>query len=63
VAISAYKQRFDIVCPWRSRRMEMFGDFKKESYNLEETNVTGERFISLILLITIAYSSATIQGQ
>jgi hypothetical protein len=55
VAISAYKQRFDIE--------EMFRDFKKGGYNLEETNVTGERFISLVLLITIAYSSATIQGQ
>lgn len=55
VAISAYKQRFDIE--------EMFRDFKKRSYNLEETNVTAERFISLVLLITIAYSSARIQGQ
>jgi hypothetical protein len=55
LAISAYKQRFDIE--------EMFRDFKKGGYNLEETNVTGERFISLVLLIAIAYSSATIQGQ
>ncbi len=29
----------------------------------EDTNVTGERFISLVLLITIAYTSSTIQGQ
>ena len=55
LAISAYKQRFDIE--------EMFRDFKKGGYNLEDTNVTGERFISLVLLIAIAYSSATIQGQ
>ena len=34
VAISAYKRRFDIE--------EMFRDFKKGGYNLEETNVTGE---------------------
>ncbi|BDA72375.1 transposase, IS4 family protein [Calothrix sp. PCC 7716] len=54
-AISAYKQRFDIE--------EMFRDFKKGGYNLEDTNVEGERFISLVLLITIAYTSATIQGQ
>jgi len=54
-AISAYKQRFDIE--------EMFRDFKKGGYNLEDTNVEGERFISLVLLIAIAYSSATIQGQ
>jgi hypothetical protein len=55
LAIAAYKRRFDIE--------EMFRDFKKGGYNLEETNVTGERFISLVLLIAIAYSSATIQGQ
>jgi hypothetical protein len=54
-AISAYKQRFDIE--------EMFRDFKKGGYNLEDTNVEGERFISLVLLIAIAYTSATIQGQ
>lgn len=54
-AISAYKKRFDIE--------EMFRDFKSGGYNLEDTNVTGERFISLVLLITIAYTSATIQGQ
>jgi hypothetical protein len=55
LAIAAYKRRFDIE--------EMFRDFKKGGYNLEETNVTGERFISLVLLIAIAYSSATIQGK
>ncbi|MCM0588925.1 MAG: IS4 family transposase [Gloeotrichia echinulata DEX184] len=54
-AISAYKQRFDIE--------EMFRDFKTGGYNLEETNVEGNRFISLVLLITLAYTSAMIQGQ
>lgn len=54
-AISAYKLRFDIE--------EMFRDFKKGGYNLEDTNVEGERFISLVLLISIAYTSATIKGQ
>lgn len=54
-AISAYKRRFDIE--------EMFRDFKKGGYNLEDTNVRGERFISLVLLIAIAYTGATIQGQ
>ena len=29
----------------------------------EDTNVKGERFISLVLLISIAYTGATIQGQ
>ncbi len=55
LAIAAYERRFDIE--------EMFRDFKQGGYNLEETNVTGERFISLVLLIAIAYSSATITGQ
>ena len=30
---------------------------------MEDTNVSGERLISLILLIAIAYTSATISGQ
>lgn len=29
----------------------------------EDTNIAGERLIVLILLIAIAYTSATIQGQ
>lgn len=41
----------------------MFRDFKKGGYNLEDTNVSGQRLISVILLISIAYTSATIQGQ
>lgn len=55
LAIAAYKKRFDIE--------EMFRDFKKGGYNLEDTNLSGERLISLILLIAIAYTSATISGQ
>jgi hypothetical protein len=54
-AIAAYKKRFDIE--------EMFRDFKKGGYNLEDTNVSGERLTVLILLIAIAYTSTTIQGQ
>ena len=54
-AIAAYKKRFDIE--------EMFRDFKSGGYNLEDTNVSDERLISLILLIAIAYTSATFQGQ
>jgi hypothetical protein len=53
--LAAYKRRFDIE--------EMFRDFKKGGYNLEDTNVSGERLIVLILLIAIAYTSATISGQ
>jgi hypothetical protein len=55
LAIAAYKRRFNIE--------EMFRDFKKGGYNLEDTNVCGDRLISLILLIAIAYTSATIHGQ
>jgi hypothetical protein len=55
LAITAYKQRFDIE--------EMFRDFKKGGYNLEDTSVAGERLIVLIMLIAIAYTAATIQGQ
>lgn len=54
-AISAYKRRFDIE--------EMFRDFKKGGYNLEDTNVSNKRLISFILLIAIAYTCATISGQ
>jgi hypothetical protein len=55
LAISAYKKRFDIE--------EMFRDFKSGGYCLEDTNISGNRLISLIILIAIAYTSATIQGQ
>lgn len=41
----------------------MFRYFKSGGYNLKGTNVSDERLISLILLIAIAYTSATIQGQ
>nr|MDZ8016450.1 IS4 family transposase [Nostoc sp. ZfuVER08] len=55
LAIAAYKRRFDIE--------EMFRDFKKGGYNLEDTNVSDKRLIALILLIAIAYTGATISGQ
>ena len=54
-ALAAYKRRFDIE--------EMFRDFKSGGYNLEDTNVSNERLISMILLIALAYTSAIIQGQ
>jgi hypothetical protein len=54
-AILAYKKRFGIE--------EMFRDFKRGGYNLEGTNVTGERLVILILLIAIAYTTATMQGR
>lgn len=54
-AIAAYKQRFDIE--------EMFKDFKSGGYNLEETNVSDDRLLSLILIIAFAYTLATLNGQ
>ena len=53
-AINAYKQRFDIE--------EMFRDFKSGGYNMEATNAANNRLISLILIITFAYSLATFNG-
>jgi hypothetical protein len=41
----------------------MFKDFKSGGYNLEDTKVSGERLISLILIIAFAYSLATFKGQ
>ncbi|EGJ34978.1 hypothetical protein LYNGBM3L_10910 [Moorena producens 3L] len=41
----------------------MFRDFKSGGYNLENTKVEGKRFISIVLLISIAYTSATFKGQ
>lgn len=41
----------------------MFRDFKSGGYNLEVTNVSGERLIALIILIAIAYTSATMHGR
>jgi hypothetical protein len=54
LAIERYQQRFDIE--------EMFRDFKRGGYNLESTKVSGERLISLLLLISLAYLLATIEG-
>ncbi|WP_009547833.1 IS4 family transposase [Crocosphaera subtropica] len=42
---------------------EMFRDFKLGGYNIEGTQVTGDRLIALILLGTLAYSMATFQGS
>lgn len=54
-AISAYTKRFGIE--------EMFRDFKKGGYNLEATNVEGQRLISLLILIAIAYTLSSTEGQ
>ncbi len=41
----------------------MFKDCKTGGYNLESTHALGQRLISLILLIAIAYSSAILAGR
>ena len=53
-AITAYKQRMGIE--------EMFRHYKTGGYNLEGTSLTGDRLIKMILLMTLAYSSAVFQG-
>ena len=53
-AITAYKKRLCIE--------EMFRDCKSGGYNLEGTGVSGERLITRILLMALAYSTAVIQG-
>lgn len=55
MAIKAYKKRFGLE--------EMFRDFKSGGYNLEDTKVTEGRLISLIILIALAYTSASLQGK
>jgi hypothetical protein len=54
-AIAAYRKRFGIE--------EMFRDFKKGGYNLEGTNAEGQRLVSLLILIAIAYTASTIAGE
>ncbi|CAN5766478.1 hypothetical protein BH23CYA1_BH23CYA1_03300 [soil metagenome] len=54
-AILAYQKRFSIE--------EMFRDLKLGGYCLEQTRVQGKRFMTMVLLISIAYTCATTQGQ
>ena len=53
--INAYRKRFDIE--------EMFRDFKSGGYHLEDTRVTGDRLIGLLVILTLAYSITTIEGK
>lgn len=41
----------------------MFRDLKTGGYNLEETQVNGQRFLALVLLIAMAYTLAIEQGK
>jgi hypothetical protein len=40
----------------------MFRDFKTCGYNMEKTQVDGNRFISLVLIISFFYLKATLKG-
>ena len=54
-ALQSYQKRFGIE--------EMFRDFKSGGYNLEGTKVSDRCLMTLILLITLAYSQATLSGE
>ena len=41
----------------------MFRDFKTGGYNLEDTQLNGQRFLALVLLIALSYTLATEQGK
>lgn len=54
-ALLCYAQRFSIE--------PMFRDFKSGGYNLEDTQLTGQRFLAIVLLLAMAYTLATDQGR
>lgn len=55
LAITAYQKRFSIE--------EMFRDYKSGGYDLEGTSMNSTRLSAMLILVAIAYTSATIQGQ
>lgn len=55
MAITAYQKRFDIE--------EMFRDFKSGGYNLEGSRLAAKELSKLLIIVAIAYTSATRQGQ
>lgn len=54
-ALSVYRSRWSIE--------QLFKDCKTGGYHLEDTQVNPPRFLALVLLIAIAYTLATMQGQ
>jgi Transposase DDE domain len=54
-AITAYQRRFDIE--------EMFRDFKSGGYSLEGSGLSKEYLSKLMIVVSIAYTSATLKGQ
>jgi hypothetical protein len=69
-AVDAYAKRFGIEEAVRARRVSrrkkrnktMFRDFKGGGYNLEKTNLTGDRLSKLLILLSLAYLKSIIQG-
>lgn len=55
MAIQAYQKRFDIE--------EMFRDFKAGGYSLEGSKLEAKWLSKLMIVVAIAYTSATIQGK
>jgi hypothetical protein len=54
-AISAYQKRFGIE--------EMFRDFKTGGYNLEGSKLEAEQLSKLLIVVSIAYTSAMLAGE
>lgn len=54
-AIRAYQRRFGIE--------EMFRDFKSGGYHLEGSKLSAQALSKLLIVVAIAYTSATLQGQ
>jgi Transposase DDE domain len=54
-AILAYQKRFGIE--------EMFRDFKTGGYNLEGSKLAAEQLSKLLIVVSIAYTSAMLKGQ
>ena len=54
-ALSAYARRMGIE--------QLFRDWKKGGYNLEDTKLSGHRFIGMMLLICLAYYRAMLKGE
>ncbi|NER21651.1 MAG: IS4 family transposase [Symploca sp. SIO1C2] len=54
-AINSYQKRFGIE--------ELFRDIKSGGYQIDKTLAHGDRLMSLLLLITLAYSSALLTGE
>ncbi|MEM6435600.1 MAG: IS4 family transposase, partial [Cyanobacteria bacterium P01_D01_bin.115] len=60
--LSDLKQTLAIYrCRWGIE--QLFKDCKTGGYNLEATQVNDRRFLALVLLIALAYTLATLEGQ